>query len=125
MVEQLGPTPPSFPKANFYEEVDRLAPQLRGADVAYVWQACSARDWEELCREELKVSLLGMWAGLKANVPVCNGYSGRTPPGYPEGLLPTPQEVIHWLKVRYHGPLRIVEANAPGKVQDVMIRAIP
>jgi hypothetical protein len=29
------------------------------------------------------LQVTAMWAGMEANVPVVNGYSGRSPPGYP------------------------------------------
>lgn len=43
--------------------------------------------------------LEAMWAGLLANVPVVNGYSGRSPLGYPEwDRTMTPAELEAWLR---------------------------
>jgi hypothetical protein len=42
--------------------------------------------------------LAAMWAGLEANVPVVNGYSGRYPPGYPDwSRSMTDDELKDWM----------------------------
>jgi hypothetical protein len=45
--------------------------------------------------------LQAMWAGLEANVPVVNGYSGRYPTGYPDWTRTMTDAELHdWLAGR-------------------------
>lgn len=102
MAEQWQPRLPSFDPAAFYAESGRLAVELRGARAAYVELDPGATFWMS--------QLAAMWAGLKADVPVVNGYSGRTPPGYPdEKMLWEAAELNRWLGER-RGEVRIVAA---------------
>jgi hypothetical protein len=63
--EQTGFEPDSYAKADFYPLVDRCAANLRGADAGYVEPTIGTL-W-------LHGDVVGMWAGLRANVPVVNG----------------------------------------------------
>jgi len=55
--------------------------------------------------------LEAMWAGLKANAPVVNGYSGRYPLNYPDwNHTMTPEQLQQWLSGRYSGPVEIIPA---------------
>ncbi len=66
----------AFPKVEFYGRAKRWAEAIRGADAAYFPHDPQAIP---LSYEH---HLSAMWAGLYANVPVVNGYSGRYPPNY-------------------------------------------
>ena len=65
--------------------------------------------------------LLGAWAGMRANVPVVNGYSGRWPPGYPAGDVLTDEQLREWLRGRFRGRLAIVDLTRPGEVRYLLI----
>jgi hypothetical protein len=87
-LEQVSTTLPSFDTASFYPRAEALGKHLRRSTAVYVFPR---RDlWP--CTSEL----LAMWAGLYANRPVVNGYSGRVPDAFPEGSLP-PGIVFGWL----------------------------
>jgi hypothetical protein len=63
-----------------------------------------------------------MWAGLRANVPVVNGYSGRTPPGYPfpdrEDIDPALRD---WLTGRFRGRVAVLDPRDPERVRYLQI----
>jgi hypothetical protein len=91
MAEQWRTAPPSFDPAPFFAEVEELRPRLEANGPAYVPLAPG--------RPYHVSQLVAMWAGLRANVPVVNGYSGRYPTGYPDwGRSMTDQELSDWLK---------------------------
>jgi hypothetical protein len=76
MAEQV--TPP-FIRISKSLEAQRLAPLLQALGQGqgpFLFQDLSARRGP-FCEVD------AMWAGLKAGRPAINGYSGRTPPGYP------------------------------------------
>ena len=55
-----------------------------------------------------------MWVGLRANVPVVNGYSGRIPPGdYPWISGVTDERLRKWLAGRFRGRLTILDPDDP------------
>jgi hypothetical protein len=57
--------------------------------------------------------LVAMWAGLKANAPVVNGYSGRYPLNYPDwNRTMTGEQLQNWLIGRYSGPVEIIHPAA-------------
>jgi len=99
--EQTGYTPPSFPKADFYPAAGRCGAALCGADAGYV-----PLTWGRIPEHG---DLLGMWAGLFANVPVVNGYSGRLPDGYPPKLVLTDAELRAWLGPAFRGRLAVID----------------
>jgi len=92
-LEQWQPRLPAFDPRPFFAETDRLAAELKGKEAAYVEPDPDAQFWVS--------HLAAQWAGLKAGVPVVNGYSGRTPPGYPdEKLIWSGDELARWLDGR-------------------------
>lgn len=104
--EQIGHRTPSFAKSEFYGRAEECAASLRGADVGFVTGDFGPRGFFE-------TNLLGMWAGLRANVPVVNGYSGRAPDGYDDRQLLSEAQVHEWLAPRYRGTIRFVDAGEP------------
>jgi hypothetical protein len=118
--EQTGYDPPSFAKEDFYPIVERTAEQLRGADAGYVVPVYTDT------RGETMVSVygetLGMWAGLRANVPVVNGYSGRWPPGpHPHDLIANDEQLRVWMTGRFRGKLAYVTPDQPHTTRVISI----
>jgi hypothetical protein len=112
--EQTGYETPSFSKAEFYGLADRCADRLRGADAGYV----EPRYGENPAEGET----LGMWAGMAANVPVVNGWSGRRPDGYPvTGGGLTDDELRGWLRGRFRGRVAIIDPTRPDEVRHLLI----
>ena len=103
--EQVTHTPPVIPRADYYADVDRWADRIRGADAAYLVPAPQLqREFEEV---------LAMWAGLRANVPVVNGYSGRAPLDFPL-VIPAAvgdhnAAVRQWLTGKFHGRVLVID----------------
>ncbi|KAM3112633.1 hypothetical protein [Phormidesmis sp. 146-33] len=99
MSEQLIINPYSFEKAPLlHREAELQELMSQGCEVAYVYDSGKNPDWIE--------QTSAMWAGMKTNVPVVNGYSGWKPrshnymverKGFP-GL-------IKWLQGRFQGQL--------------------
>ncbi len=87
-LEQVAVTLPSFDTASFYPRAEALGQSLRRGTAAYVFSRPEA-PW-------YTGELLAMWAGLYANRPVVNGYSGRWPDRYPFQRMP-PGLVFGWL----------------------------
>jgi hypothetical protein len=107
LAEQWQTRLPAFDPAPFFAETERLAQEMGmgGVSVAYVEPDPEAATWIS--------ELAAMWGGLKANVPVVNGYSGRKPLRYPDGILDS-QDLAKWLgpcdDVRVIGPARLAHA---------------
>jgi len=81
---------PSFEVAPWQARVAALRDRLSPGTVAYIDLPPGRPYWES--------QLTAMWAGLEANVPVVNGYSGRYPPGYPDWTRSmTDDELSKWL----------------------------
>jgi hypothetical protein len=72
---QVGDRSRSFEARPFYAHARTLARELNGTDAAYGLSEMPGAYYEH--------ELTMMWAGLYANVPVVNGYSGREPRDYP------------------------------------------
>lgn len=117
--EQTEYQQPSIPKSHFYPLVDEAAAKLRGAETG--WVAPRYRDPAGDTFDGVYGEVFAMWVGLRANVPVVNGYSGRTPDGYPGSGTTDEAAVRTWLKdrTRFRGPLRVLGAD--GRVADVVI----
>ena len=118
--EQIGYDPPSFEKQDFYPLADRTAEQLRGADVGYVLPAFT----DTSGHKSLNVygEVFGMWVGMRANVPVVNGYSGRTPPGdFPFAAPADDDSLRRWLSGRFRGRLAIITPDRPDKLRFITI----
>jgi hypothetical protein len=113
--EQTGyEQPKTTDRAEFYPLVDRCAEGLRGADAGYVQPTVG--------QFQLYGDVVGMWAGLKANVPVANGYSGRYPKPYPL-LYPrdTDAALREWFTGRFRGRVAIVDPHHPDQVRSIEI----
>src|SRR5439155_19001451 len=81
---------PSFELAPWQARVEALRERMTPGTVAYVEPSPDRPFWDS--------QVAAMWAGLEANVPVVNGYSGRYPLGYPDWARPmTPQELDDWM----------------------------
>lgn len=105
--EQYQPRLPAFEARPFFATADQLAGQMRGAQAAYVELDRSAPYWTG--------QLTAMWAGLKANVPVVNGYSGRVPAGYPdEKVCQTRLSLGPWLGEREVRLIPVLLPNGDG-----------
>jgi hypothetical protein len=105
----------SFAYAEFYARAHRNGEKLRGADAAF-------GILDEKRRPFYERSIEMMWAGLYANVPVINGFSGRVPTGYQfEKASPTFEEIrddgkdgilfTSWLGRDWQGRLVIVDID--------------
>jgi hypothetical protein len=106
-----------MPRAEYHAAVDRWAGRLRGADAGYVVPRPDYRqEFEEV---------FTMWAGLRANVPVVNGYSGREPSGYPLGVfsdVPDPDAAVRaWLTGRFRGRVVVIDGADPTARRELLI----
>ena len=105
--EQTGANQPSFEKPDFYAIVDQTAEQLRGADAGYVIPRYTDSKGDVKVWGESDV--MAMWAGLRANVPVVNGYSGRGPlRPHPRDIVVTDAILRDWFASHFRGKVAIV-----------------
>ena len=112
--KQTGYTPVSINRAEFYPRVDRVAAGFRGADAGYALPTVGPYN--------LYSDVIGMWAGLRANVPVVNGYSGRYPHGYTLIYPPDPDAAVRaWLAGKFRGRVAVVDPAEPERVRWVRI----
>jgi hypothetical protein len=104
VADQYQPRLPGFDQKPFRAEVARLAEELLSGPPAYVEPDAGSPFWVS--------HIAAMWAGLRANVPVVNGYSGRTPPGFPdEKLIWDEDELARWTDgVRRIPAVRLADA---------------
>ncbi|MDY3556432.1 hypothetical protein R5W24_005598 [Gemmata sp. JC717] len=119
--EQTGYHQESFSRKDFYPFVDQHAETLRGGDAGYVIPRFV--DGEGLVSTGAYGEVFSMWVGLRANVPVVNGYSGRWPNDFPqpEGGALSDGELQVWLAGRYKGKVRRVDSEFPGVSTEVVI----
>jgi hypothetical protein len=91
IAEQLPIRPlPSFEIASWRERVARLRDRMTARTPVYVDLSPDRPYWDS--------QTAAMWAGLEANVPVINGYSGRYPPDYPDWTRSmTDDELTEWM----------------------------
>jgi hypothetical protein len=81
-------------------------PQLEGVDAAFVVFDDSMPSYRH--------DITAMWAGLWANVPVINGFSGTIPPGHPMGVIsPTVERLVRALPPQWRGKLAVIEWGPP------------
>lgn len=110
--EQTGYRPRSFDQADFYTLADRTAGELLGADAGYVSPEYTDTLGERI--DDIHGEVFAMWVGMRANVPVVNGYSGRCPPGeYPLGARVQDADLHKWLAGRFRGQLTLVTPDNP------------
>ena len=120
--EQTGYKPASFAKTDFYGIVEPTAERLRqtGADAGYVVPQYT--DTQGKVIYWLDGEVMGMWVGLRANVPVVNGYSGRWPFGdHPHCMPATDEQLRAWLAGKFHGKLAIVDPDYPEATRVIVI----
>ena len=117
--EQTGGERPSFERASFYPRVDRLAEDLRGARVGYILPRYTDPDGSVSAKAYGEV--LAMWVGMRANVPVVNGYSGVLPDGYLPFAMLTDEQLRDWRRGKYHGTIRVLNPDTPGQFHDVEV----
>jgi hypothetical protein len=116
LVEQTGVRPQSVVKAKFYSEVDRIAAGLKQGDIGYVIPKFD-QPHPKFGDAPVYGDLLGMWAGLRANVPVVNGYSGRAPENYWFFVVHPELELREWLCGRFHGRIALIDPRRPDEVK--------
>jgi hypothetical protein len=81
---------PSFEVAPWQARVATQRDRLTPGTAAYIELPPDRPYWEG--------QVTAMWAGLEANVPVVNGYSGRYPPDYPDWTRSmTVAELTKWM----------------------------
>lgn len=91
LLEQLLPELPAFKKASYLEEISetRRLIEENACEVSYLALRPDKFPWVD--------HLNAMWAGIQANLPVVNGYSGNVPPNYG---IPFPSkttaQIIEW-----------------------------
>jgi hypothetical protein len=90
--EQVLLNQPSYEKAPYIKQVSELHKLMeKDCDVAYLSLNYKTAFYAE--------QLLAMWAGINANVPVINGYSGNAPPSYGDSTQSmNTAKIINWLE---------------------------
>ncbi len=97
--EQIIINPHSFEKAPFFRvEAELQELMSQGCEAAYIFASDQTPDWVK--------QTSAMWAGMRTNVPIVNGYSGWTPRSYNyvverQGF----PGLIKWLQGRFQGRL--------------------
>ncbi len=106
-IEQLQFKITSFDKREMiFEPARQIAPQMVGADAAYLVYDGSLPDYRH--------HITAMWAGLWARTPVLNGFSGTHPPNYPAlSDRPTISELVLALGPGWQGKLVLIELGPP------------
>jgi hypothetical protein len=111
-VEQLRWRLPSFDHAAVFQRVAAVSAGLKGQESGYVALDDVHPFWEN--------QLVAMWGGLKANVPVVNGYTGRWPGSYPSWSRNlSDDELQGWLRDR--GPTRLAVLRSDGTLRTVLM----
>ncbi|MBA4190543.1 MAG: hypothetical protein C0467_21360 [Planctomycetaceae bacterium] len=123
IVEQYGYDMPSFEKRDFYPIADRAAEELKKGHTGYIVPRYTDTSGDQL--ETVYAEVLGMWAGLRANVPVVNGYSGRVPNEAFLQVVLSPDEfrethLRKWLAGRFRGRVVLVEPGYPDKTRVIV-----
>jgi hypothetical protein len=117
--EQTGAQLPSYDKKDFYSVVDRAAERLRGAEAGYVIQRLNDSQGNPHPRAS---EVMGMWVGLRANVPVVNGYSGRYPSAdHPCSKPADDARLRKWLSGKFQGKVMIVDPANPEDARVIVI----
>ena len=119
--EQTGFEQESFERRDFYPYVEQIADELRGAEAGYVVPRYV--DGKEKVSVGPYGEVFAMWAGMRANVPVLNGYSGRGPRDFPQpptGAL-SDDDIREWLRGKFRGTVRVIDSEAPGQARYIVI----
>jgi hypothetical protein len=119
--EQTGVEMPSFERTGFYPLVDRAAADLRGAEVGYLmprYHDPHGVEWTGPYGE-----VFAMWVGMRANVPVVNGYSGVLPPGYFPFALLTDDQLRDCVRPKCNGRVRVrvIDPDFPDRTHEVVV----
>lgn len=114
LLEQIVISSPSFEKQPFTNEVAQIQKLMeKNCNVAYVTLNSENPFWA--------THLSAMWAGIKANVPIVNGYSGNEPPNYSDiSKSMSVAQVINWLGEDRKGRLCVISKQVPQE-QDKLI----
>ncbi|MBE9035241.1 hypothetical protein [aff. Roholtiella sp. LEGE 12411] len=115
LLEQIVINLPSSEKLLFTKEVLQIQELMQSdCNLAYVTLNPEKPYWVS--------HLSAMWAGIKANVPVVNGYSGNSPPNY-SGVSKSMNtaQVINWLGEDSRGKLCIISQQSL-KEKDKLIK---
>jgi hypothetical protein len=92
---------PSFDVAKWTASVESVRGQMKPRQVYLVGLPAGIAPYQG--------QLIAMWASLKANAPVVNGYSGRYPLDYPDwNHTITPEQLRQWLSGRFSGPVEVI-----------------
>jgi hypothetical protein len=120
-IEQTGFEQAAFKRADFYPIVDRSAEAVKQKDpparlVYVVPRYVDGRGVPLGVGTGAYGEVFAMWVGLRANVPVVNGYSGRAPDDYPDDMpLKMAPRLREWLRGKYRGQILIVNPDVPGE----------
>lgn len=109
--EQIVMNLPHFEKRPYQQEVAQIQSLMQNCNVAYVVWNPETPFWS--------AQLSAMWAGIGANVPVVNGYSGNNPPNYPHvgDRAMNIAEVTSWLG-EAQGQLCLISAQPLEELHD-------
>jgi len=91
--EQIVFSLPSFEKVVIRKDVSEMSQLMsQGCEVSYFY-------FDNVNHPFFAEQLSAMWAGIEANTPVVNGYSGNEPPNYGRSISEPkkPSEVFVWL----------------------------
>lgn len=114
VAEQIVLSPPSYEKAPYLQDTTEMRSLIqKDCNFAYVSLNPQVPFYV--------TQLSAMWAGLGANIPVINGYSGNTPPNYGDLFQSmTAAQVVHWLGEGSRGQLCMVSQNYPKNQDDLV-----
>ncbi|WP_190555173.1 hypothetical protein [Trichocoleus sp. FACHB-591] len=116
--EQITLSLMSYEKAPFTQvELEMQEVMKKGCDVAYVSATTADPSfWSQ--------QMFAMAAGIRANVPVINGYSGWTPPGYDGSMANEPRknldQVAKLLPKNFKGQLCVILPTDYTEVKSVI-----
>jgi hypothetical protein len=105
LYEQILIHPTSFEKAPILALESKLQNlMVKGCDLAYVSFGQNENSLDMVANQ-----LAAVWAGLKAGVPVVNGYSSGPPPNYLNfDHIATTSDLQRWLKDDFKGQLCLI-----------------
>ena len=114
LLEQIVIKLPSFEKITFTNEVAQIQELMQNnCNVAYIVPNPENPFWIS--------HLSAMWAGIKANIPVVNGYSGNAPPNYGDiSKSMNAAQLINWLGEGSKGRLCMISKH-PLKEKDKLV----